>query len=77
MLESSSASAGNLIATCCVLEPTVLTRPQQKKRAAIVQPEDPASAEESELPPSAPKDMSILQAEKSEKSRQRDRGERT
>ncbi len=45
MHDQSSAIAGNPNSAGRAPKPTVLTRLQQKKRAAIAQPEDPASAE--------------------------------
>ena len=65
MHDPSSASAGNPSSAGRAPEPTVLTRLQQKKRAAITQPEDPASAEEPEVPPAAPKGKSIPQKKRS------------
>ena len=67
MHDPSSASAGNPSSAGRAPEPTVLTRLQNRKRAAIAQPEDPASAEEPEVPPAAPKGKNIPQKKKSQK----------
>lgn len=67
MHDPSSASAGNPSSTGRAPESTILTRLQQRKRAAIVQPEDPASAEEPEVSPAAPKGKSIPQKKESQK----------
>ena len=67
MHDPSSANAGNPSSAGRAPEPTVLTRLQQRKRAAIAQPEDPASAEEPEVPPAAPKGKSVPQKKKSQK----------
>ncbi len=59
MHDPSSTRADNPSSDSRAPEPTVLTRLQQKKRAAIAQPEDPASEEEPEVPPAAPNGKSI------------------
>ena len=67
MHHPSSANTGNPSFAGRALKPTVLTRLQQKKRAAIAQPKDPASAEELEVPPAASKGKSVPQKKKSQK----------
>ncbi len=59
MHDQSSASAGNPSSAGRAPEPTVLTRLQQRIRAAIAQPEASASEEEPEVPLAAPKGKSI------------------
>ena len=70
--DSSSENAGNPSPAGRAPEPTIMTRLQQKKRAAIAQPEDPPLADDPEIPPVAPKGRTILQKKKSQKKTDKD-----
>ena len=63
----SSAIAGNPGSAGRAPESTILTKLQQRKRAAIAQPKDPASAEKPKVSPAVPKGKSIPQKKKSQK----------
>ena len=67
MNDPSSVSEGNLSSAGHAPEPTVLTRLQQRKRAVIAQPKDPASAKKPEVLPVSLKGRSILQKKRNQK----------
>lgn len=61
----SSANVGNLSSTNHTPKPIMLTRFQQKKRSAITQPKDLASAKKPEVLLAVVKSRSIPQKKKS------------
>lgn len=77
MHDPSSENAGNPSPAGRVPEPTVMTRLQQRKRAAIAQPEDPPLADDPEIPPVAPKGRTIQQKKKSQKKTDKDTEQHT
>lgn len=64
----SSANVGNLSSTNYTPKPTILTRFQQKKRSAITQPKDLASAKKPEILSAVLKSKSVSEKKKSQKN---------